>query len=121
MSVAERNQAISLCTDLLKQIGWDWNTPRVRDWLDRVMKIKYKQELISLSAVPTRTFVSLAVYLDLRWQCHIRLTSLNLNWQSPVVNEIRQQYGTVDTLPAKGYRQLLEELDMMQALDPIPF
>lgn len=85
------------------------------------MKIKYKRQYLSLSEVPNRTFVSLAKYLDLYWQCQIRLTALALDWQASVVKEIMQQYGTVDTLPIEGYRQLFEELDMMSALEPIPF
>lgn len=117
----QRNLATSLCKQQMSKLGWEWNEPRILDWLDRVMRIKHRTRYQTLSQVPPDYLVTLARFLDIYFKCDCLLKALKANWSHSIVRAVQQKYGCINRLPLKGYQELERELEDALHFEPIPF
>lgn len=100
-----------LCLSYLRKLDWQWDHPRVLDWLARV-GIHYIGKPYTLQdQIPEFVAVSLAKFLDLRLKCDQNLVLLNWDWEHPKVRSICLKYRCVGQLPLRGYQELYTVLD----------
>lgn len=117
----DREQVITLCEDALAKLKWDWQHPRLVDWLKRVMRIKHNMEFKSLESVPTDYLISLAKFLDLRYQCDSLLVKIQSDWSHPLVKMVEKKHKCFTQLPLKGYQELHRELEDLYHFEDMPF
>ena len=104
--------AAEQCCQLLEQLGWKWNEPRVVDWLKRVGERLENRPYEYSEGLPEHVYVSLAKFLDLRIKCEQLLKLLQHDWNSAVVARIEKKYRcSTGKLPLKGYQKLHDLLD----------
>lgn len=111
MGASRDINAVGVCTSLLHNLGWNWNHPRVADWLVRVGKRLTGQPYEMRSPIPERVYTTLAMFLDLRYKCQKLLTCLTWDWDHPKVRQIELKYRCIAQLPLAGYRELYAVLD----------
>lgn len=111
--MTRQSNAISLCQQLLNQLGWTWEHPRVVDWLSRVGRHYTGVSYTRQTPIPEFVYVALAKYLDLRLKCDRTLQCLKWDWMHQKVQEVERRYKCVGQMPLKGYQELYETLDTL--------
>lgn len=112
---------LQLCNTLLAEMNWQWDHPRVVDWLARVGKATTGRPYTLKSPIPESVYVSLAKFLDLYNKCDRDLQVLQWSWSNPKVREIQAKYRCVGQLPLKGYIELHDLLNDEWFTHGIPF
>lgn len=109
--MTRQSESVLLCYQLLRQLGWTWESPRVKDWLERVGVYYTGTSYLRETPIPEFVYVSLAKFLDMRLKCERTLDLLKWDWQHEKVRAVELRHGCVGQMPLKGYQELYEILD----------
>ena len=101
------NTSQEYCTFLLKKRGWDWEHPRVVNWLKRVQK---HYQWNADESLPPFVYDGLARFIKLRFECERQLLEAGIDWNNIVVKKIEARFGCDNNLPLKGYQYLNQVL-----------
>lgn len=101
---------ISIISSQLNQLGWDWETPRVQQYLLTVT-ITLRGNFRSVAEIPEKYLVQLGKLLTVYEQCNKLLSLLNLSWESPIVQRVFKKYPYGDKMPFPGWNELYEVLE----------
>lgn len=103
--------AVQVLNGHLYQLGWNWQHPRIKGYLEVVAQGLKREKFQSISEVPERYIRCLIKLCHLYHECDKSIKILDLTWESEDIRLIMQPWGYGDKMPLKGWEQLYEWLN----------
>lgn len=106
-----QQELISLLNSHLYQLGWTWQHPRIKSYLDKVANRLLVFQFQSLEEVPVDYLTRLVKLTELYYHCDRLLKMISKDWSDQDVQKIITSYGYKDKMPLKGWEQLKNYID----------
>ena len=106
-----QQELISLLNSHLYQLGWTWQHPRIKAYLDRVSNRLLMFQFQSVEQIPVDYLARLVRLVEIYYHCDRLLKMMKKGWKDKDIMRIVISYGYGDEMPIKGYEQLKGYLD----------
>lgn len=108
---ATQQELIGLLNSHLYQLGWNWQHPRIKSYLEKVASRLLVFEFQSVEQIPITYLTRLVQLVELYYHCDRLLKMMNKDWSDESVQNIITSYGYEDKMPLKGWIHLRNHID----------
>jgi hypothetical protein len=106
-----QQELIGLLNSHLYQLGWTWQHPRIKSYLDKVANRLLVFQFQSLEDIPIDYLSRLNTLVEMYYHCDRLLKMMKKPWTDKDIQEIIVSYGYEDKMPLKGWERLRSHID----------